>query len=205
MNVKEYLAEVRECMDEVAERDGSIADIVAVIRDTKWRESTVFVMGNGGSAATASHFAQGLRDAGIRAKCLTDNVPTLTAIANDKDYMHVFGDVIEKEMTRISDVAVCISGSGNSPNVLFAARQATKIGIVVGLIGFGGGQLKELCHHSVVLSSKEYGPIEDVHLMLAHIIERALKDTESDEADVESWHHQTRMKRGGRSSHDSSH
>jgi D-sedoheptulose 7-phosphate isomerase len=146
------------------------------------RGGTVFICGNGGSAATASHMAADLakgapvgRVTGLRAFALTDNVPTLTAWANDTDYAEVFGEQV-RNLVRPGDVLIAISASGNSPNVLRAVEQAHLQGAAtIGLCGFGGGRLAQLANHVVLVDSMEYGPVEDVHLILNHAIAEAVR------------------------------
>ncbi|MBF0333440.1 MAG: SIS domain-containing protein [Alphaproteobacteria bacterium] len=138
----------------------------------------VFFLGNGGSAATASHFANDIAigtrclDKPFRAISLTDNVAQITAIANDDGYESVFtrqlGVLIEP-----GDVVVAISASGNSPNVVKAVEMARARGnTTVGLTGFDGGRLAETCDLVIhVRTAKgEYGPVEDVHMVLDHLI-----------------------------------
>ena len=160
---------------------GRFAD---VLRDARAGGHTVFLAGNGGSAATASHWAidltQGTHADGappMRAISLVDNVPALTAIANDRSYQDVFVAQLEKLM-RPRDVLVVISASGSSPNVVSAVEYANAHGgISVGILGFDGGRLKQLCHHALVVPTPrgEYGPVEDIHLVINHIVTTWLK------------------------------
>lgn len=140
---------------------------------------TVYFVGNGGSAATASHFATDLGKGtrapgqpGFRAISLCDNVALMTALANDEGYDRIFvGQMTDVFGAR--DVLVAISTSGNSPNVLEAARFArARGGVVVSLVGFDGGQLPALSDVTVHVRSEkgEYGPVEDLHLILDHIV-----------------------------------
>ena len=140
---------------------------------------TIFFAGNGGSAATASHFSQDLAELGkktgtqgFRTLPLTDNVSRVTAVANDYGYDEVFTAQMA-DLFSTGDVLVVISASGNSPNVVLAAELALeKGGTVVALVGFDGGRLKQLAHHSLHLETPkgEYGPVEDAHMMMDHII-----------------------------------
>jgi len=146
---------------------------------------TVYIVGNGGSAATASHWANdlmlGTRDASgptLRAVSLADNVAVLTAIANDRDYADVFVDQLEA-LFRRDDVLVAISASGNSPNVVRAVEHANdRGGTTVGILGFDGGRLKALCRLPIVIATPagEYGPVEDIHMMIDHLVTAWLKD-----------------------------
>jgi D-sedoheptulose 7-phosphate isomerase len=141
----------------------------------------VFIAGNGGSAATASHMACDLakstlgrsgapRAKRFRAIALTDNVPLLTAWGNDVGYDQVFAEPL-RNLGRPGDLLIVITASGNSPNILAAVGAARELGLVsLGLLGFDGGAVRGLLDHSVVVPSDNYGYIEDVHLMLNHLI-----------------------------------
>ena len=106
----------------------------------------------------------------FRVVALTDNVSLMTAWANDADYDHIFSEPL-KNLARMGDLLVAISASGNSPNILAAVEVAKQIGLkVVGLTGFGGGKLARLADVSLVVPSSEYGPVEDAHMILDHIL-----------------------------------
>lgn len=147
------------------------------------RGSLVGLCGNGGSASTASHMANDLVKAtrvphrrSLRAVSFCDNVSLLTAFANDEGYDGVFARQVEAVLVE-GDVLVAISASGNSPNVLEAVRVADDLGATtVGLVGFSGGRLAaeaDIVVH-VATEQGEYGPVEDVHLVLDHMITGAL-------------------------------
>lgn len=156
-----------------------LSDIVECFLSAREHSATVFFAGNGGSAATASHFAQDLAEIGrktgkaiLKTLSLADNVPTITALANDYGYETVFVKQID-ERFRKGDVLVAISASGNSPNIVNAAKRAKELGgIVIGLVGFDGGKLAAICDHllHVRTAGGEYGPVEDVHMILDHMI-----------------------------------
>jgi D-sedoheptulose 7-phosphate isomerase len=137
----------------------------------------VFLFGNGGSAALASHFACDLGKGtaahnrkGFRVLALTDNVPTMTAWANDSQYEDIFAEPLSNFVRR-GDVAFAISGSGNSANVLRALRVARDAGaITVGLTGFQGGKMRELCDTCIIVPCDNMQIIEDVHLSIAHAL-----------------------------------
>jgi D-sedoheptulose 7-phosphate isomerase len=106
----------------------------------------------------------------FRVIALTDNVSLMTAWANDTDYNHIFSEPLRNLAGR-GDVLVAISASGNSPNIIAAVEVAKTIGLrVIGLTGFGGGKLAKLADVSFTVPSNEYGPVEDVHMILDHII-----------------------------------
>jgi D-sedoheptulose 7-phosphate isomerase len=155
------------------------------IADTIWqtyeRDGTVIVCGNGGSAATASHFACDLAKwtirpgaRRVRALALTDNIPVMTAFSNDQSYSDVF---VEQLMThyRPGDMLFAISGSGNSPNVLHAVAWANSQGAeTVGITGFDGGQLRRLAQISLHIDTYHMPAVEDVHSTICHALAVAI-------------------------------
>ena len=141
---------------------------------------TVFLCGNGGSAALASHLACDLGKGTaycnggkrLRVLALTDNLATLTAWANDSSYDDVFSEQL-KNFVQVHDVLFAISGSGNSKNVLKALRAAREAGAAtIGISGFAGGAMKSLCDCCVIVPSNDMQIIEDSHLAIAHSIFR---------------------------------
>ncbi|MBM3460300.1 MAG: SIS domain-containing protein [Armatimonadetes bacterium] len=137
----------------------------------------VFLLGNGGSGATCSHMVNDLQKclylAGgrtLRALALTDCVPLLTAWANDTAYEHVFAEQL-RPWVQPGDLVFCLSGSGNSPNVLNAARLARDQGAyVVGLSGYQGGKLAALVDESLVIPCDNMQRIEDCHMVILHVL-----------------------------------
>lgn len=137
----------------------------------------LFFLGNGGSAATCSHIVNDFQKciylAGgqpFRALALTDSVPLITAWANDTAYEHVFAEQL-RAWVRPGDMVFCLSGSGNSPNVLRAATLAREVGAyVVALCGHGGGKLAPLAHEALVVPSENMQRIEDVHMAILHAL-----------------------------------
>jgi D-sedoheptulose 7-phosphate isomerase len=144
--------------------------------------ATIFLFGNGGSAALASHLACDLGKGTVngspkrfRALALTDSVPLMTAWANDSKYDNIFEEQL-LNFVQAQDVAFAISGSGNSANVLNALKAARKAGaFTVGLTGFEGGQMKELCDICVIIPSDNMQIIEDLHLSVAHSLFTAIR------------------------------
>jgi D-sedoheptulose 7-phosphate isomerase len=141
---------------------------------------TVYLFGNGGSASLASHLACDLGKGTaycnggkrLRALALTDNIPTMTAWANDFSYEDVFSEQL-RNFVQPQDVAFAISGSGNSKNVLNALRVAREArAATVGISGFQGGEMKSLCDICAVVPSDNMQVIEDLHLAMAHSIFR---------------------------------
>lgn len=143
------------------------------------RGKHIFIFGNGGSAALASHFACDLGKGTIvssngqkrfRVMALTDNVPLMTAWANDSCYEQIFAEQLRNFLTP-GDVAFAISGSGNSPNILRGLEVARSHGArTIGLTGFEGGKMKSLCDVCVILPSDNMQIIEDFHLSVTHAI-----------------------------------
>ncbi len=144
---------------------------------------SVYLFGNGGSAALASHCACDLSKGTIvneqhrfRVLSLTDNVPLMTAWANDADYQNIFVEPL-RSFLREGDVAFGISGSGNSPNVLNGLRVASEMGaFTVGLTGFQGGKMKSLCELCIVVPSDNMQVVEDAHLSIAHSVFVSLRE-----------------------------
>ncbi len=143
-------------------------------------ERMIYTFGNGGSASLASHLACDLGKGTaycnggkrLRVLALTDNLPTLTAWANDSGYEDTFSEQL-RNFVQPQDVAFAISGSGNSKNVLNALQIARDVGATtVGLSGFQGGEMKSLCDICVVVPSNNMQIIEDLHLAIAHSIFR---------------------------------
>jgi D-sedoheptulose 7-phosphate isomerase len=156
-----------------------VTDVLLQAYDTS---RTIFLFGNGGSAALASHLACDLGKGTVngspkrfRVLALTDNVPLMTAWANDAKYEDIFSEQMSNFIQPL-DVAFAISGSGNSPNVLTALRTAREAGaFTVGLTGFQGGQMKALCDLCVVVPSDNMQIIEDLHLCVAHSVFTAVR------------------------------
>lgn len=137
-------------------------------------------MGNGGSAATASHFACDLAKGTIKDNpyikkrfkviALTDNIPLITAWSNDTDYSQVFIEQLRNLLNK-DDVVIAISASGSSENVLKAVEYANQRGaLTIGLTGFDGGKLKDIANKCLKVSSDSMERIEDVHLILEHLL-----------------------------------
>jgi D-sedoheptulose 7-phosphate isomerase len=137
----------------------------------------VFIVGNGGSAATASHMACDLGKNTIspnrprfRIMSLNDNVPLLSALANDLGYERVFAEQLVN-LIRPGDILISISGSGRSPNILHAMRYAHENGAInIAFLGFDGGPALELADEYILVASDDYGVIEDVHMVVDHVL-----------------------------------
>lgn len=168
----QYLSELMLKMD-----PAPVANFIAAMEKTRTTKNQIIFLGNGGSAATASHFANDLIggprvwDNAYRALSLTDNAALITAIGNDHGYDKIF-ELQLRALMREGDLVVGISASGNSPNVLMAMRYANTHGATtVGLTGFDGGELAKYVNINIhVPTAKgEYGPVEDMHMVIDHL------------------------------------
>jgi D-sedoheptulose 7-phosphate isomerase len=161
----------------------AIARAADLLLDCQRRGGTVFAVGNGGSASTASHFACDLakntRVEGLpffRVVPLTDNMALMTAWANDTSYKQVYAEQL-KALLRPGDVLVVISASGNSPNVLRAAETARKAGAcIVALTGRSGGRLAPMATVAVRVPADPIEQVEDAHVIVAHSLCVAIRD-----------------------------
>jgi D-sedoheptulose 7-phosphate isomerase len=170
-----YKADVLKAIETIElEKVGQAIDILRRARDEDRR---IFVCGNGGSASTASHFVCDMvkgasfhRDKRFRIMALTDSLPTITAYANDVCYDCVFVEQL-KNFAEPGDVVIAISGSGNSPNVLQAMEYANSIGCsTIALSGRNGGKLGPMAQLNLQASNPHMGRIEDVHMIVMHMI-----------------------------------
>jgi len=157
----------------------AVEEVAAVLLQAYEQSRTVFLFGNGGSAALASHLACDLgkgaaprdgRRKRFRVVALTDNIATMTAYANDSSYEDIFAEPLLNQI-RPGDIVFAISCSGNSPNVLKALKVAREEeAFVIGLTGFQGGKMRALCDLCLVVPSSNMQIIEDLHLSIAHCI-----------------------------------
>lgn len=181
MNPANYLSCLGKLVGEVDLE--SIERVATLFLEVSGRGGTVFICGNGGSASTASHMACDLsknvctgKDGRLRVISLTDNLAHFSAIANDLDYSDVFVEPL-RNLLKPGDAVLAISASGNSPNVVKAARFARETGAtVVAFTGFGGGELLRLGHEVLHVPCDEYGPVEDLHLVFNHLLVVALRE-----------------------------
>jgi D-sedoheptulose 7-phosphate isomerase len=179
-HITDYLDTLRRVLDELSV--DAIENVTAVLERVYHNGGTIFICGNGGSAAASGHwacdFAKGTvvpNARRLRAMSLADNLAILTAYANDLSYDQVFSEPL-RTYARTGDVVVLITASGNSPNILEAAKAARDLGVTsIGLIGFGGGKLASMVDHQITVSCREYGPVEDLHMVLDHIMSTYLR------------------------------
>lgn len=154
-----------------------LASVSVLLRAARNDGRTIFIFGNGGSAANASHFmvdmVKGTLEPGrprVRLICLNDNIPTLTALANDLGYDSVFAEPLAS-LGRSGDIVIAISGSGNSANVLKAMQTARAGGMTtIGLSGADGGSLRQLCDLMITVPSDSMQLVEDAHRVILHAL-----------------------------------
>jgi D-sedoheptulose 7-phosphate isomerase len=179
--IRTYLGEISDLVMRIPpEEINRVSDLISRAYDTG---RTVFVFGNGGGSATSAHFvcdlAKGTACPGrprLKALSLADNMPLLTAWANDTDYQNTFGEQLVN-LVQPGDVVIGLSGSGMSPNVVNALRVANESGAVsILLSGFDGGEAAGVATESIVVPSSDMQQIEDVHMILTHIIYRCVRD-----------------------------
>lgn len=154
-----------------------INTVLNLLEKTLEDEKTIYIFGNGGSAATASHFQNDFNkgvseytEKKFRFQCLNDNVATLMAIANDIGYEEVFRFQLRGKL-QPGDVIFAISGSGNSKNVINAVEYAKSCGnTIVGITGYSGGKLKEMCDISLHAPVNSMQITEDIHMIFDHLM-----------------------------------
>jgi len=177
---KSYLTYLKEIFDKI--KLSEIKSFIEILLDARESGTTIFFIGNGGSAATASHFANDLAfgtndyKKPFKVMSFTDNVAVLTALGNDYGYDDIFVRQL-KIHGKKDDVLVGISASGNSQNIINTLEYASTIGIkTVSLTAFDGGKMREISDHNIHIptDNKEYGPAEDLHMILDHLISNYL-------------------------------
>lgn len=164
-----------------------IEEMVEQLHRARLQGKQVFILGNGGSAATASHFACDLGKnivapnlPRLRVQSLTDNMAFFSACANDYGYESVFAEQLANWI-QPGDIVIAISASGNSPNVLRAVELAHKCAaFTIGLSGYQGGKLARLVSLPIVITNDCIEQIEDIHLILAHMVTAALRQSADD-------------------------
>ena len=178
--VESYLNQLSLVVTDMPQAD--IWNAIDVLMSAWERQAMIYTMGNGGSASTASHMANDLNKLTIvegqprfRSVCITDNVPLVTAWANDSAYEHAFAEPL-RNLIRQDDVLIVISGSGNSPSVIEAVEVANKASAVtLGYTSLDGGQLKLVVDHCIRVPTNWIVQQEDAHLILNHCIATTLR------------------------------
>jgi len=177
MDFNNYIGYLAKAVDSV--EPSQVESFIELLFDAYKNRKMVFVIGNGGSAANASHLAQDLakgtrsnleQDVRIKALSLTDNLPFVTALGNDDGYETIFEQQL-RTFASPGDILVCISGSGNSPNIIRAVEWANKNQLItVGITGFNGGKLKTLNKYSVHVPLNDMCTAESVHSIIFHYV-----------------------------------
>jgi len=178
-HITDYFNSIKRILDNIpAEKVERISEILL---EAYKNGRQVFIMGNGGSAATASHFAcdlgKGTTQGHIfqnkkrfRVISLNDNTPLVTALSNDCGYDAVFTEQLTNLINK-GDIVIALSASGNSKNIINAVKYAKSKGATtIAFTGFGGGKLKTISDEHLISDSNEFGPVEDSHLILEHLI-----------------------------------
>lgn len=186
-SMNSYLAEVADVLGKLPTE--ALEQVIYRLEEARWKGQQVFICGNGGSAATSIHFASDLSKAAlaaskhpIKAQSLCDNIALLTAWANDVSYDEIFTQQMASRITA-GDVLIAISGSGNSQNVLNAVGLARAVGATtIGFTGFKGGKVKDMVDICITVPSDSMDQIEDIHLLLCHLIITCLRKIPSNNA-----------------------
>jgi D-sedoheptulose 7-phosphate isomerase len=179
--IRWYLDELGNILDQLPQ--DQIAQIIRTLKQARLERRQIFLIGNGGSAATASHFANDLLKSTvaegkprIKVLALTDNIPIMMAYANDCGYETIFAEQLDA-LAASGDVLVAFSGSGHSPNVIRALDLARQRGLTtIGITGRDGGEMRERCDICLIAPCQPMEQIEDVHVVLCHLIYSAIRD-----------------------------
>jgi D-sedoheptulose 7-phosphate isomerase len=173
--ISDYVSAQKAALDSIPQQ--AVEQLIKLLRQALQEERQIFVFGNGGSAANASHFVtdlgKGASDkVGKRFRCLSlnDNVSWMMALANDYSYEEVFVRQLEN-YGRKGDVALALSVSGNSPNAVKALAWAKKAGLTtIALVGGKGGEMARIAEHVIVIDSVHYGRVEDAQMGICHML-----------------------------------
>ncbi len=180
LDIESYLDNLKEVIDNINIQE--INTVIERLIEVYVRGGSIYIFGNGGSASTASHFANDFNkglcensDKKFRFYCLNDNIPSLLAIANDLSFNDVFKEQLKNFLTP-NDLVIAISGSGNSKNAITAIEYANKNGVeTIGLVGYDGGKIKKIVKHYIHVRIHDMQKVEDIHLMLDHLMTSTLK------------------------------
>ncbi len=181
--LKSYKQNSVQIMQKIADED--VAHLIDLLAAARKDNRQIFLCGNGGSAATASHLANDLgkgaswgREKRFRVLALTDNISWITALANDTDYSEIFIEQL-KNYAQPEDLLVAFSGSGNSSNILKAVEWANDNELItVGVTGRPGGELGEMARHPIFVESSHMGHIEEGHFLIQHLVGYFFMETE---------------------------
>lgn len=173
--INEYLLEEKKVLDTLDINE--INEVINVLETTRLSGNQIFICGNGGSAATASHFVCDFNK-GVNEKvekkynfeCLSDNVPMMMAVANDISYDEVFREPLKCKM-KSGDILIGISGSGNSKNVINAFEYAIERGNkTIAIVGYDGGRLLQMSNFHIHVNINNMQISEDVHMLIDHLM-----------------------------------
>jgi D-sedoheptulose 7-phosphate isomerase len=178
---REYISELMSFLNNLSDSD--LSKLENVLVEAYKNNRMIFVIGNGGSAATASHMANDFSKGAvipdkkrIKMLSLTDNVSWMTALGNDSSYEDIFVEQLKNFMNP-KDVLLSISASGNSKNLVKAIEYSNSIGgVSFSLLGFSGGKMKEISTDYIHIPNYNYGIVEDIHLIINHIIAQKMKN-----------------------------
>ena len=186
VDIKSYVADYKKNSLRVLEAvpEDLVAELANQLETARKNRRQIFVCGNGGSAASASHLANDLgkgashgRSPRFRVLSLTDNIPWISAVANDYAYDQIFVEQL-RNYGRSGDLLLAFSGSGNSPNVINAVEWANRNGIAtVGITGRSGGKLSQCARHVIRVDSSHMGHIEEAHFLILHLVSYFFMET----------------------------
>lgn len=177
-----YAEDIRRYLDKEAEvlgklDENEVSRVMEILEEARISRKRVYICGNGGSAATASHFVGDFNKGasmGLEKRhnfeSLNDNIPMMMAVANDISYDEIFVEPLKNKLEE-GDVFIGISGSGNSENVVRAAEYANRHGAVtVGLVGYDGGRLKKIVQSCIHVNINNMQIVEDIHMVMDHVM-----------------------------------
>ena len=174
----------QNCLDSLNSEKHLLIDIIENLLNARDTNKKIFTMGNGGSSSTSSHFVSDLLKTCIlkeskrfNAICLSDNVPALTAWANDTSYDEVFLEQL-KNYVSSGDIVIAFSGSGTSKNIIKTLEFAKKMNsFIIGFTGRSGGKFPQICDITIKVSSSDMLTIESIHVLLCHLIVESIRST----------------------------
>lgn len=185
-SINNYFSQLKQTLDKLDRKE--LETFIKILLEARDNNKCIYIMGNGGSASTASHFVcdfnKGMsygKDKRFKVICLNDNIPTMMAYSNDLSYEDIFVEQL-KNFLAPSDVVIGISGSGNSKNILKAVEYANSKGAVtVGLTGYDGGILRRISKYSINANIDNMQVSEDIHIMICHMVHNVLSLIGSDD------------------------
>ena len=171
------------CLENLSAQFDMIEKVIKKLIRARDNENMIFIMGNGGSGSTASHFVSDLLKTAItnntkrfKAISLVDNIPVNLAWANDVSYDSIFSEQLQNFLKK-DDIVICFSGSGNSPNIINAIKYGKERGATcIGITGMSGGKLSELSDYALIVPSHDMLLIESMHLLICHCIVNAIRE-----------------------------